>query len=29
MLAAFSYTPGFDATDWLPNDVMAEYFAAT
>ena len=25
-LAAFSYSPGFDATCWLPGDVMARFF---
>jgi hypothetical protein len=28
-LAAFSHATGFDATDWLPNDVMAGFFVAT
>ena len=28
-LAAFSHAPCFDATDWLPYDVMAGFFAAT
>src|SRR6266851_4632492 len=28
-LAAFSHAPSFDATGWLPNDVMARFFAAT
>ena len=26
-LAAFSSAPGFDATGWLPGDVMARFFA--
>jgi predicted DNA-binding WGR domain protein len=28
-LAAFSQAPSFDATDWLPGDVMARFFAAS
>ena len=28
-LAGFSSAPGFDATDWLPGDVMARFFNAT
>ncbi len=28
-LAAFSSAPGFDAGDWLPDDVMARFFAAS
>ncbi len=28
-LAALSHASSFDATDWLPNDVMARFFAAT
>jgi hypothetical protein len=28
-LAALSQAPGFDATGWLPGDVMARFFAAT
>ena len=27
LLAAFSLVPSFDATDWLPNDVMTRFFA--
>jgi predicted DNA-binding WGR domain protein len=27
-LAAFSHAPGFDATGWLPGDVIARFFAA-
>lgn len=26
-LAVFSTTPGFDASSWLPGDVMARFFA--
>lgn len=26
-LAAFSTAPGFDASSWLPGDVMARFFA--
>jgi predicted DNA-binding WGR domain protein len=25
-LAAFSHAPGFDATGWLPGEVMAQFF---
>jgi len=28
-LAAFSSAPGFDATAWLPDEVMARFFQAT
>ena len=28
-LAALSHATGFDATDWLPNDVMSGFFATT
>ena len=24
-LAAFSHVQGFDATDWLPNDLLAHF----
>jgi hypothetical protein len=27
-LAAFSAAPGFDASAWLPGEVMARFFAA-
>jgi hypothetical protein len=27
-LAAFSQAPGFDATGWLPGDIMARLFSA-
>jgi len=27
-LAAFSQAPGFDATGWLPGDIMARFFSA-
>jgi hypothetical protein len=27
-LAAFSQAPSFDATGWLPGDVMARFFVA-
>jgi hypothetical protein len=26
-LAAFDYAPGFDASGWLPGDVMVRFFA--
>lgn len=28
-LATFSTAPGFDASSWLPGDVMARFFAST
>lgn len=27
-LATFDSTPGFSSADWLPNDVMAQFFAS-